>query len=154
MKYLCRYYFPYTYTHTRYQILCPKQLQGVADPKKAADLILQTTGLADDAFRLGATKAWFPNSFLFLFKYLSRCCYKTILLNNFYWYCDYFLTTFCTYIGFTMLWLLHHNIELFFNLLIDWSIEVNIRKNSNRVIITFNETMLNAICKFGWILRV
>lgn len=55
--------------HTSYQILCPKQLQGVSDPKKAADIILQTTGLADDAFRLGATKARFPFSLVCMTKF-------------------------------------------------------------------------------------
>lgn len=61
--------------HTSYQILCPKQLQGVADPKKCADIILQTTGLADDAFRLGATKARFQFSRIFFFVLQqSRCC--------------------------------------------------------------------------------
>lgn len=40
-----------------YQILCPKQLKEVSDPKKAAGVILESTGLPDDAFRLGNTKA-------------------------------------------------------------------------------------------------
>lgn len=51
--------FAIPFPNISYQILCPKQLQGVNDPKKCADLILQSTGLADDAFRLGNTKAWF-----------------------------------------------------------------------------------------------
>lgn len=58
---------PYTHVHTHthhthlhtisYQILCPKLLVGVADPKKCAGIILGETGLADDLFRLGNTKA-------------------------------------------------------------------------------------------------
>lgn len=40
-----------------YQILCPKQIAGVADPKKVAGTILDSTGLAEDLFRLGNTKA-------------------------------------------------------------------------------------------------
>lgn len=75
---------------TSYQILCPKQLQGVADPKKAAELILSSTGLADDAFRLGNTKArfMFSNSSFGFFVINSRCCYRRVFsLHN--WDCDF-----------------------------------------------------------------
>lgn len=50
---------------TSYQILCPKALVGISDAKKAAGIILDSTGLADDAFRLGNTKAWTFIFFLF-----------------------------------------------------------------------------------------
>lgn len=43
-------------------------MQGVSDPKKAAGIILQATGLADDAFRLGATKAWQIIYYFFLIR--------------------------------------------------------------------------------------
>lgn len=50
--------FPFpTEITTSYQIICPKLLVGVADPKKCAAVILEQTGLADDTFRLGNTKA-------------------------------------------------------------------------------------------------
>lgn len=48
----------------------------MSDPKKAAGIILDATGLADDAFRLGNTKAWththFPNCCIFDFVHLRR----------------------------------------------------------------------------------
>jgi len=60
---ICRKGFPnrmvYPDFKLRYQILCPKLIQDVADPKKVAAIILETTGLSDDTFRLGATKVFF-----------------------------------------------------------------------------------------------
>lgn len=58
----------FPFPNTSYQILCPKLIQGVDDPKKVAAIILEQTGLADDTFRLGATKARFPfKSFFYQF---------------------------------------------------------------------------------------
>lgn len=48
--------FPH-YTNFSYQILCPQKLKGVADPKKCAGFILESTPLAEDNYRLGNTKA-------------------------------------------------------------------------------------------------
>lgn len=55
---------PHTRTHHpnfSYQILCPQKLKGVADPKKCANFILESTPLAEDNYRLGNTKAWMNN---------------------------------------------------------------------------------------------
>jgi myosin heavy chain 6/7 len=60
---ICRKGFPnrmvYPDFKLRYQILCPKQIAGVADPKKVAAILLESTGLAEDLFRLGNTKVFF-----------------------------------------------------------------------------------------------
>lgn len=56
---LCFYPLPFTPSpNFSYQILCPQKLKGVADPKKCAGFILESTPLAEDNYRLGNTKAW------------------------------------------------------------------------------------------------
>lgn len=51
-----------------YQILCPKLIQGITDPKKCTDVILQQTGLTEETFRLGLTKAGFQ-----FYLFISNC---------------------------------------------------------------------------------
>lgn len=72
--------FPIQIAHTSYQILCPKLLVGVADPKKCAAHILGETGLADDTFRLGNTKA---RSIFLYFIHLSNGKFTLPLQNIF-----------------------------------------------------------------------
>lgn len=40
-----------------YQILAPSQIKDLTDPQKIAGILLATTGLDEDLFRLGNTKA-------------------------------------------------------------------------------------------------
>ncbi|XP_013100165.1 myosin heavy chain, muscle isoform X18 [Stomoxys calcitrans] len=60
---ICRKGFPnrmvYPDFKQRYQILNPKGIKGVDDPKKATKILIECTELADDQYRLGNTKVFF-----------------------------------------------------------------------------------------------
>lgn len=43
----------------RYQILNPKDISGMEDPKKCSKILIESTALDPDLYRLGHTKAWF-----------------------------------------------------------------------------------------------
>lgn len=47
-----------TFKPRRYLILNPGGVAGVKDLKKAAEIILQSTGLDPENYRIGNTKAW------------------------------------------------------------------------------------------------
>lgn len=51
------FFFFFNLCFYSYQILSPKELVGVGDPKKCAQIILDATSLDPDMFRLGNTKA-------------------------------------------------------------------------------------------------
>lgn len=53
----------YTWTAYSYQILNPKGIKGIEDPKKCTKILIESTELNDDQYRLGNTKA--RNIFLF-----------------------------------------------------------------------------------------
>lgn len=42
----------------RYQILNPRGIKGVEDAKKASKILIESTELNEDLYRLGHTKAW------------------------------------------------------------------------------------------------
>lgn len=42
----------------RYQILNPRGIKDLDDPKKASKVLIESTELSDDLYRLGHTKAW------------------------------------------------------------------------------------------------
>lgn len=66
---------PFTSWMFSYQILCPKAIKDVADPKKVAAIILESTDLPEDNYRLGNTKArlhtitYLNNLFVFICKW-------------------------------------------------------------------------------------
>lgn len=43
--------------HNRYKILATQAIAGVTDPQKVAKLILESTGLDPESYRLGNSKA-------------------------------------------------------------------------------------------------
>lgn len=63
-----------------YQILCPKLIQGVPDPKKCAQIILESTALPEDNYRLGNTKARFIILILLLLSLMKNEEGKCILI--------------------------------------------------------------------------
>lgn len=48
----------YEWYINRYQILSPRGIKGVEDPKKASKILIESTELNEDLYRLGHTKAW------------------------------------------------------------------------------------------------
>ena len=74
------------FPNTSYQILCPKLIQGVSDPKKVAGIILEQTGLADDTFRLGNTKARLFTLFWFFLYYRIACASCCYIMMFFFWF--------------------------------------------------------------------
>lgn len=49
---------PHTHTHIySYQILNPKDISGMEDPKKCSKILIESTALDPDLYRLGHTKA-------------------------------------------------------------------------------------------------
>lgn len=46
-----------------YQILNPKGIKGIEDPKKCTKILIESTELAEDQYRLGNTKARYIFSF-------------------------------------------------------------------------------------------
>ncbi|XP_033248652.1 myosin heavy chain, muscle isoform X19 [Drosophila miranda] len=60
---ICRKGFPnrmvYPDFKMRYQILNPKGIKGMDDPKKCTKVLIESTELADDQYRLGNTKVFF-----------------------------------------------------------------------------------------------
>lgn len=55
-----------TYPIPRYKILNPAAVAKESDPKKSAGLVLESTGLDPDTYRLGHTKACLHSIFKFL----------------------------------------------------------------------------------------
>lgn len=47
------------FPNRRYQILNPKDISGMEDPKKCSKILIESTALDPDLYRLGHTKAWF-----------------------------------------------------------------------------------------------
>ncbi|XP_023175384.1 myosin heavy chain, muscle isoform X4 [Drosophila hydei] len=60
---ICRKGFPnrmvYPDFKMRYQILNPKGIKGIEDPKKCTKILVESTELTDDQYRLGNTKVFF-----------------------------------------------------------------------------------------------
>ena len=51
-------YFITLYPTNSYQILNPKGIKGMEDPKKCSKVLIESTELDEDLYRLGHTKAW------------------------------------------------------------------------------------------------
>lgn len=75
-----------------YQILNPKGIVGMEDPKKCTKILIESTGLNEDLYRLGNTKAWFCENIYFVLylqyvlfiqtNTLSHQTHKTPKINN------------------------------------------------------------------------
>lgn len=58
-----------------YQILNPKGIKGIEDPKKCTKILIESTELAEDQYRLGNTKA--RNIFYIYTKYTAQITSNT-----------------------------------------------------------------------------
>lgn len=67
------------YYNFSYKILNPKGIDGVADLQKAAKIILESTGLDEETYRIGNTKAC-PIKIIFFFLLLSVDDHSSIQL--------------------------------------------------------------------------
>lgn len=63
-----------------YKIINPKGIEGVTDLQKAAQIILETTGLDPESYRIGNTKACVTVFFL-LFKFKEKLIIRIIPLT-------------------------------------------------------------------------
>lgn len=70
-----------THSPTRsYQILNPKDISGMDDPKKCTKILIESTSLDPDLYRLGHTKAWV--FLLFRKHYLKKYFFTFLTVRN------------------------------------------------------------------------
>lgn len=68
-------YMSYVNDTYSYQILNPKGIKGIEDPKKCTKILIESTELAEDQYRLGNTKA--RNLFYIYTKYTAQITSNT-----------------------------------------------------------------------------
>lgn len=68
-----------------YQILNPKDISGMDDPKKCSKILIESTELDPDLYRLGHTKAWTR----FFFDNITKQQQKTLFLFTICIVCNY-----------------------------------------------------------------